>query len=283
MTALVDSDRVADWLRGRPAAVQLLKSLEPDGLAISLVTYGEVYEGIYYGRDPAGSERVFRQFLRAVDVLPLTRPIMRRFARLRGDLRRRGQLIGDPDLLIAATALHHDLTLVTGNRAHFQRIPDLRLHPPEHVAPVADGDGGRRVTEVPARSAAEQYAYLTTRGRRTGRAHRIEIWFVVHQGAVYFMAGGGDRADWVRNLHRDPAVRLRFGAPEAPEYPARARVVDGAAEGELDGAVRRTMAAKYQGWQAGQPLGEWARTALVVEARLDVGGAPDAGPAPPRE
>jgi hypothetical protein len=59
--------------------------------------------------------------------------------------------------------------------------------------------------------------------------------------------------------------------------------VDGAAEGELDGAVRRTMAAKYQGWQAGQPLGEWARTALVVEARLDVGGAPDAGPAPPRE
>jgi predicted nucleic acid-binding protein len=79
--------------------------------------------------DPAGSERVFRRFLRAVDVLPLTRPIMRRFARRRGDLRRGGQLIGDPDVLIAATALPHDLTLVTGNRAHFRRIPELRLHP----------------------------------------------------------------------------------------------------------------------------------------------------------
>jgi hypothetical protein len=99
---------------------------------------------LYYGRDPAGSERVFRRFLRAVDVLPLTRPILRRFARLRGDLRRRGQLIGDPDVLIAATALHHDLTLVAGNCAHVRRIPDLRLHPIERVAPGTDGDGGRR-------------------------------------------------------------------------------------------------------------------------------------------
>jgi deazaflavin-dependent oxidoreductase (nitroreductase family) len=123
------------------------------------------------------------------------------------------------------------------------------------------------------RVAAEDYAYLTTRGRRTGRAHRIEIWFVVHRGAVYFMSGGGDRADWVRNLRRDPAVRLRFGTPGAPEHAARGRVVDAAAEGDLDGAVRRAMAAKYQGWRAGQPLGEWARTALVVEARLADGGA----------
>jgi predicted nucleic acid-binding protein len=68
----------------------VLRALAPDGLAISLVTYGEIYEGISYGRDPAGSERVFRRFLRAVDVLPLTPPIMRRFARLRGDLRRQG-------------------------------------------------------------------------------------------------------------------------------------------------------------------------------------------------
>jgi hypothetical protein len=48
--------------------------------------------------------------------------------------------------------------------------------------------------------AAEPYAYLTTRGRRTGRAHRIELWFVVRRGAVYFTAGGRDRADWGRNL-----------------------------------------------------------------------------------
>lgn len=38
------------------------------------------------------------------------------------------QIIGDPDILIAATALYHDLTLVTRNQAHFQRIPDLKLY-----------------------------------------------------------------------------------------------------------------------------------------------------------
>ena len=62
-------------------------------------------------------------------------------------------------------------------------------------------------------------------------------------------------------------MRLRFGTPGAPEHAARGRVVDGAAEGALDATVRRAMAAKYQGWHAGQPLGEWGRTALVVEAR----------------
>ena len=130
MTYLVDSDYVADWLKGRPDAVQLLTALRTDGLAVSDITYGEIYEGIYYGRDPTANERGFRQFLRRVAVLPTNRTIMRRFARLRGDLRARGQLIGDMDLLIAATALAADLTLVTRNRRHFERIPDLRLHRP---------------------------------------------------------------------------------------------------------------------------------------------------------
>lgn len=53
---------------------------------------------------------------------------MQRFARLRGDLRRKGQLIGDPDILIAATALHHDLMLVTRNLRDFQRVPGLTLY-----------------------------------------------------------------------------------------------------------------------------------------------------------
>jgi len=60
--------------------------------------------------------------------LPLNRAILERFGVLRGDLSRRGLTIGDFDLLIAATALHHDLTLVTRNRRHFSRIPSLRLY-----------------------------------------------------------------------------------------------------------------------------------------------------------
>jgi len=53
---------------------------------------------------------------------------MKQYARIRGVLRAQGQLIGDLDTLIAATALHHDLTLTTQNTRHFSRIPDLKLY-----------------------------------------------------------------------------------------------------------------------------------------------------------
>ena len=128
MKYLVDSDFVADYLKGKRSAVELLSTLAPEGLAISLITYGEIYEGIYYGQDPTRHENGFRKFLRVADVLPLNRRTMQRFARLRGDLRRRGQLIPDPDLLIAATALEHDLTLLTRNLKDFARIPELKLY-----------------------------------------------------------------------------------------------------------------------------------------------------------
>jgi len=58
---------------------------------------------------------------------------MQRFARFRGELRRRGQIIPDPDLRIAATAIEHGLTLVTRNRRNrrdFDRIPGLALFEP---------------------------------------------------------------------------------------------------------------------------------------------------------
>jgi tRNA(fMet)-specific endonuclease VapC len=108
----------------------LLPTLQAEGLAISLITYGEVYDGIYYGRDPGAAERAFLRFLRGATVLPLNRSIVRQFALLRGDLRRRGLGIGDLDTLIAATALHHDLTLVTRNVRHYTRIAGLRILQP---------------------------------------------------------------------------------------------------------------------------------------------------------
>lgn len=126
MKYLVDTDRVVDYLKGRGEAVRLLRGLQPDGIGISIVSYGEIYEGIYYGSEPRTQEQGFRRFLGGVEVIPLNRPAMRRFARLRGKLRNEGMLVPDPDLLIGATALEHHLTLVTGNYEHFRRIPSLR-------------------------------------------------------------------------------------------------------------------------------------------------------------
>src|SRR5688500_2232607 len=99
MSYLVDTDVVANWLKGRSEEGTLLRNLSPQGVAISLITYGEIYDGIYHGRDPQTNERNFRQFLRWADVLSLNRITMKQFARIRGQLRRAGQSIPDPDIL----------------------------------------------------------------------------------------------------------------------------------------------------------------------------------------
>ena len=106
--------------------------------------------------------------------------------------------------------------------------------------------------------AGRQFAHVTTRGRRTGRPHTIEIWFAVSGDRAYLLSGGGDRSDWVRNLRRDPAVLLRIGDGT---WPARARLVEGEAEDRL---ARELLAAKYQGWREGRALSRWASTALPV-------------------
>ncbi len=58
----------------------------------------------------------------------ISRPIAKRYTVLRNELARRGELIDQPDLFIAATAIHHHLTLVTRNRKDFERFPDLMLY-----------------------------------------------------------------------------------------------------------------------------------------------------------
>jgi predicted nucleic acid-binding protein len=127
---LVDTDVVADFLNGRRASVDLLTTLFLDGLAISVITYGEVQEGILYGRAPERQADGFAALLEDVDLLPVTREVALRFAHVSGTLRRLGQPIGALDILIAATALEHSLTLVTRNMRDFQRIEDLVLLQP---------------------------------------------------------------------------------------------------------------------------------------------------------
>ena len=128
MKYLIDSDYVADYLSARPQATELLIALTKEGTTISLITFGEIYEGIYYGHNPQKTKDVFNRFLRSVDILPMTKPIMQRFAQIRGGLRRTGNIIGDFDILIAATALSHNLTLVTRNIKDYQRIPNLSIY-----------------------------------------------------------------------------------------------------------------------------------------------------------
>ena len=130
MPYLIDSDWTIDQLSDQPAAVSLLSRLAPDGIAISIITYMEVYQGILKSPTPDVAEAKLHAFVDSVPVLPFSMQVARRCARLRFTLRSQGKRVNNRalDLVIAATALEYDLTLVTRNRHDYDDIPGLRLY-----------------------------------------------------------------------------------------------------------------------------------------------------------
>lgn len=125
---LVDIDRIIDGLTGTADGIALLRGLRPSGLAISINSYVEVVEGIIGSRDRVAAERHFRAFLQGTAVLGIDQAVAERAATIRADLRRRGRPGADRamDILIAATAIEHDLSLVTRNTRDYHDVPDLR-------------------------------------------------------------------------------------------------------------------------------------------------------------
>lgn len=108
----------------------------------------------------------------------------------------------------------------------------------------------------------QDYCYLTTTGRVSGRPHQIEIWFGVQDRTVYLLSGS-DRSDWVRNLLKEPAVTVRIAKHT---FTGTARLVR---DKEEETSARYMLAEKYQEWEEGKTLSEWARTALPVAIDLN--------------
>jgi deazaflavin-dependent oxidoreductase (nitroreductase family) len=111
---------------------------------------------------------------------------------------------------------------------------------------------------------AEQYCYLTTTGRVTGKPHEIEIWFGLNSHTLYLLSEGRDKSDWVRNLMKTPAVTIRI---LKKKFKGVARLVTDTQEEMM---ARQMLATKYQQWRVGQKFSQWARTALVVGIDLDL-------------
>ena len=111
----------------------------------------------------------------------------------------------------------------------------------------------------------DQFCYLTTTGRVSGRPHTIEIWFARQDDTLYVLSGGGTRSDWVRNLQRQPTVTVRLGRRDGRQLRGRARVVDpGSPDDQL---ARRLVYEKYQGGYGGD-LTRWRDGSLPVAVDL---------------
>ncbi len=127
MRYLLDSDWTIQCLNGVDRFVERIDELASAGLGLSVVSLAEVYEGVLGSAEPILRERELNTWLRQVRLLEVDAEVARVFARERVRLRREGRLIADLDLLIGATALRHDLTLLSNNRRHFERIPRLSI------------------------------------------------------------------------------------------------------------------------------------------------------------
>jgi len=107
------------------------------------------------------------------------------------------------------------------------------------------------------RWASKPYTYLTTIGRRTGRPHRIEIWFAAHNERLYLLSGGRERSDWVRNIQANPRVTVEL---DDETRAGMAHVLE--ASTPEDQLARKLLVVKYAATE--DDLDEWGRTSLPV-------------------
>ena len=131
MAYLFDTDAISEALKPKPAAayVRWLQTVPRQDQLTSAIVVGELFKGAY--RSPAPEKwvrRIEASVLPAVTVLSYDVDVARVYGQIRAELELEGRMPGEADLQIAATALFHDLALVTGNLRHFERVRGLRIH-----------------------------------------------------------------------------------------------------------------------------------------------------------
>lgn len=126
MSHLLDTNICAAHFR-RPAGLAHRFIQYGGGLFVPTVVLGELYAGAYHVGNPAPLLQKIGDLLNDMQILDFDRACAEQFGRVRGVLLQQGISVPTADLMIAAVALTHDLTLVTNNTKDFQNIPGLTL------------------------------------------------------------------------------------------------------------------------------------------------------------
>ena len=125
---VLDTDHCIELLRGKDSVLSKLKSLDDDiEIYTTTITAAELFYGAYRMPNPEQRMQEVNAFLSDMEVLDLDLGAARIYGRLKAELTRRGELLADNDLFIASIALSRNLTLVTHNTHHYERIPNLCL------------------------------------------------------------------------------------------------------------------------------------------------------------
>ena len=124
---LLDTNFCIHFIRGKAWARLALSKVQVPDVAVSAVTVGELFEGAHRSEQTATVIKKAEAFLAPIEVIPFGREEAKVWGLVEASLRKQGKPIEAEDSIIAATAITNDLTLVTGNTKHFDRIDGLRL------------------------------------------------------------------------------------------------------------------------------------------------------------
>jgi toxin FitB len=120
MPWLVDTNVLSELARPRPNAGVVAWADGIERISISTITFEEIMFGLAWKPNPRIRQWFSQFFAEACDILPITAPIAERAGLMRGQLRAGGHTRSQADMLIAATAEVHGLTLVTRNVRDFE-------------------------------------------------------------------------------------------------------------------------------------------------------------------
>ena len=123
----LDTSIIIPCLRGERDAYTKLQELEGE-LVSGYICLAELYEGIFRVKDRGKAEQAVGKFFDGLSTIyTIDRATAQAFGSIRAGLKEKGRVIGDIDILIAATCLAHRLLLVTANPKHFNRVKGLEV------------------------------------------------------------------------------------------------------------------------------------------------------------
>ena len=130
MPYLIDSDVIIDHLADVPTATKLLEHLAKKGIAVSIITYMEAYQGVLRSPHQTRARKQFEAFLETVPVLPFSLAGAKRYAQVRETLYREGKRVKARalDLMTTTIALEYGLTVEARNVADYTDIRGLKLY-----------------------------------------------------------------------------------------------------------------------------------------------------------
>jgi tRNA(fMet)-specific endonuclease VapC len=127
MKYLLDTDTIIYFLNKNSSVKARVEKEGFKNISISIITLFELYFGAYNSNRIEENIHTINRLKNAIHIFQINDSILNSFGKTKTFLKKAGELIGDFDLVIATTALTHDLTLISNNISHYQRIPSLKI------------------------------------------------------------------------------------------------------------------------------------------------------------